>query len=164
MKAGLVGRQAGKQAALSEPETNQMLEPQQSLRARQSCNQHFLSPQSASVTMGDDGGFQFTVFRGCWAAVGLLLYRLCLLSLLVTITCIRELRYKDCFIQFVHPIVNCPPPPPTMQPITCLSHYVRSVYVYSMLRKVLSDMPVLRYCTAFCNWQCHLFLYFNVSR
>ena len=59
------GWQAGRQAALSEPETNQMPEPQQSLRARQSCNQHFLSPQSASVTMGDDGGFQFSVFRGC---------------------------------------------------------------------------------------------------
>jgi len=51
-----------------------------------------------------------------------------------------------------------------MQPITCLSHYVRSVYAYSMLRKALSDIPELRQCTAFCNWQCHLCLYFKVYR
>lgn len=54
-------------------------------------------------------------------------------------------------------------PPPTMQPITCLSHYVRSVYAYSMLRKAVSDIPVPRHCSDFCNCQCHLFLFAGIN-
>jgi hypothetical protein len=42
-----------------------------------------------------------------------------------------------------------------MQPITCLSHYVRSVYAYSMLRKAPSDIPVVRHL--------HCFLYLALS-
>jgi hypothetical protein len=97
------------------------------------------------VTTGDGGGFQFTVFRGCWAAV----YRQCLLSLLLTITCIRELRYKEWVIQFVHPIVNCPPPSSTVQAIACLSRCVRCVYTHGMLQKAQSDIPVIQQRTAF---------------
>ena len=110
--------------------------------------------------MGDDGGFQFTVFRGCWAAVGLLR----------TIETVLAFSSSDYYMhsrtetQGVRHSVcpsNCQlsSPPPTMQPITCLSHYVRSVYAYSMLRKALPDIHVLRHCTVLCNWQCHLFLY-----
>lgn len=74
----------------------------------------------------------------------------------------RELRYKECVIQFVHPIVNCPPPlppPPNYANHYCLSHYVPTA-------RYVKYYPIFLYCDkhCFCNWHCHLFLCFPVPR